>query len=188
MDYEIVHLYPNNSKSRYPLKTISRSADTASSGQQTVACAHCLSFINVGGKIPDSMFHESTTLRWCRSRGQLWGRENLNVEAKDFNFNLSFLHCLWAMRLFALSSLLVLAVQGICAESGGLYPPGLLPLINRANALLSTGQFNEAAKAYSEAIGAHLVHMGEYIVYCLVIFNANVCGRACSIETRSFIV
>ncbi|KAJ3559631.1 hypothetical protein NP233_g11220 [Leucocoprinus birnbaumii] len=41
---------------------------------------------------------------------------------------------------------------GVYADQGGLYPPGLLPLINRANALLSTGQFNEAAKMYSEAI------------------------------------
>jgi hypothetical protein len=61
-----------------------------------------------------------------------------------------------SMRLFALSSILLL-VYGVCAESGGLYPPGLLPLINRANALLSKGQFNDAAKAYSEAIGACLL-------------------------------
>ncbi|KAI0317606.1 hypothetical protein OF83DRAFT_1120519 [Amylostereum chailletii] len=38
------------------------------------------------------------------------------------------------------------------ASAGGLYPPGLLPLINRANVLLSSGQFQEAANAYSEAI------------------------------------
>lgn len=37
---------------------------------------------------------------------------------------------------------------------GALYPPGLLPLINTANALLSAGQFSDAVKAYSEAIGA----------------------------------
>ncbi|KXN88325.1 hypothetical protein AN958_07470 [Leucoagaricus sp. SymC.cos] len=45
-----------------------------------------------------------------------------------------------------------LLLGGVYADQGGLYPPGLLPLINRANALLSTGQFNEAAKIYSEAI------------------------------------
>lgn len=58
------------------------------------------------------------------------------------------------MRLIALSSLLFI-VGNVCADpnSGGLYPPGLLPLINRANALLSTGQFNEATRVYSEAIG-----------------------------------
>ncbi|THH21286.1 hypothetical protein EW146_g263 [Bondarzewia mesenterica] len=33
-----------------------------------------------------------------------------------------------------------------------LYPPGLMPLINRANVLLSSGQFNDAAAAYTEAI------------------------------------
>lgn len=39
------------------------------------------------------------------------------------------------------------------AGSGSLDPPGLQPLITRANALLSSGQFNEAAKTYTEAIG-----------------------------------
>ncbi|KAF8989812.1 hypothetical protein BDQ17DRAFT_1434182 [Cyathus striatus] len=38
------------------------------------------------------------------------------------------------------------------AGAGGLYLPGLVSLINRANILLSTGQFNEAAKLYSKAI------------------------------------
>jgi DnaJ family protein C protein 3 len=47
----------------------------------------------------------------------------------------------------------LLFLGGVYADQGGLYPPGLLPLINRANALLSAGQFNEAAKIYSEAIG-----------------------------------
>ena len=39
--------------------------------------------------------------------------------------------------------------------SGELYPPGYLTLVNRANVLLSAGQFNDAAKAYSEAIGMY---------------------------------
>ncbi|EEB86866.1 hypothetical protein MPER_16026, partial [Moniliophthora perniciosa FA553] len=57
------------------------------------------------------------------------------------------------MRFLALSSLILsLAVPYIIADQGGLYPPGLLPLINRANALLSAGQFSEAANVYSEAI------------------------------------
>ncbi|KAF8520012.1 hypothetical protein BU17DRAFT_75824 [Hysterangium stoloniferum] len=38
------------------------------------------------------------------------------------------------------------------AGSGSLDPPTLLPLINKANAFLSAGQFNEAARTYSEAI------------------------------------
>src|SRR6202044_3313294 len=38
------------------------------------------------------------------------------------------------------------------AGGGALYPPGLQPLISRANTLLSLGQFSDAAKAYSEAI------------------------------------
>ena len=38
--------------------------------------------------------------------------------------------------------------------AGALYPPALQPLINRANTLLSLGQFNDAVKTYSEAIGS----------------------------------
>ena len=63
------------------------------------------------------------------------------------------------MRLFSLSSVLILlAYNGstfvpVYGADSELYPPGLLPLIDKANILLSTGQFNEAAKAYSEAIG-----------------------------------
>ncbi len=65
------------------------------------------------------------------------------------------------MRILALYSLfLLLASQrrqfSVTAADGGLYPPGLLPLINKANVLLSSGQFNEAARAYSEAIGTLL--------------------------------
>jgi len=38
------------------------------------------------------------------------------------------------------------------SAGSALYPPGLLPLITRANTLLSAGQFNDAVKAYSDAI------------------------------------
>ncbi|KAI0915510.1 hypothetical protein AcV5_003709 [Taiwanofungus camphoratus] len=48
------------------------------------------------------------------------------------------------------------------ASGSSLYPPGLLPLINRANALLSAGQFNDAAKAYSEAIDQS---PADYLLY-----------------------
>jgi DnaJ homolog subfamily C member 3 len=68
------------------------------------------------------------------------------------------------MRLLALSSI-VLLIGSACADSsaGGLYPPGLLPLINRANVLLSSGQFGEAVKIYSEAIGTcyYLLELGN---------------------------
>lgn len=58
------------------------------------------------------------------------------------------------MRLLAFAPLLSLIITCVFAQSqaGGLYPPGLLPLINRANALLAAGQFAEAARAYTEAI------------------------------------
>jgi len=48
------------------------------------------------------------------------------------------------------------------ASGSSLYPPGLLPLINRANALLSIGQFNDAVKAYSEAIDQS---PADYLLY-----------------------
>jgi hypothetical protein len=59
------------------------------------------------------------------------------------------------MRFLAPLSLISL-LSVVCADITGssLYPPGLLPLINRANVLLSSGQYNDAAKAYSEAIGS----------------------------------
>ena len=62
------------------------------------------------------------------------------------------------VRLHALvAPLLSVLLYGANAEpsapAGELYPPGYLPLVNRANALLSAGQFNDAARAYSDAIG-----------------------------------
>ncbi|KAF5371496.1 hypothetical protein D9615_009636 [Tricholomella constricta] len=72
------------------------------------------------------------------------------------------------MRIPALSPFLFFiassAVNGVYAEpsAGGLYPPGLLPLINRANVLLSAGQFNEAARIYSEAIEQS---PADYVLY-----------------------
>lgn len=38
------------------------------------------------------------------------------------------------------------------AGGGGLDPPGLAPLITRANVLLSAGQFSDAVRSYSDAI------------------------------------
>jgi len=65
------------------------------------------------------------------------------------------------MRILALSSLLTI-VGTVYADAGGLYPPGLLPLITRANVLLSTGQFNEAVRIYSEAIDQS---PADYLLY-----------------------
>ncbi|THU93664.1 hypothetical protein K435DRAFT_829423 [Dendrothele bispora CBS 962.96] len=65
----------------------------------------------------------------------------------------------------SLSLLLLNSFATVYADSGaagGLYPPGLLPLINKANVLLSTGQFNEAAKAFTEAIEQSPV---DYLLY-----------------------
>ena len=57
-----------------------------------------------------------------------------------------------AMRGVWLLSILLPLVPGIKAD-GSLYPPGLMPLINHANSLLSAGKFGNAATAYSQAIG-----------------------------------
>jgi DnaJ homolog subfamily C member 3 len=62
------------------------------------------------------------------------------------------------MRWCAISTILALVGSVLAGEPGALSPPGLQPLINRANALLSSGQFLDAANAYSEAIGAYLTH------------------------------
>jgi DnaJ family protein C protein 3 len=65
-----------------------------------------------------------------------------------------------------LSTLLVFVVANVVhadsSSSGGLYPPGLLPLINRANTLLTAGQFNEAARLYSDAIDQS---PSDYLLY-----------------------
>lgn len=68
------------------------------------------------------------------------------------------------MRLLALSTswLLTQVVGTVYADAGDLYPPGLQPLINRANALLSTGQFNDAVRIYSEAIDQS---PADYLLY-----------------------
>ncbi|KAH8105446.1 hypothetical protein BXZ70DRAFT_1070055 [Cristinia sonorae] len=67
--------------------------------------------------------------------------------------------------------LLPTTIFGLCygvnadpsASAGSaLYPPGLQPLINRANALLSVGQFNDAVKAYSDAIEQS---PADYVLY-----------------------
>lgn len=56
--------------------------------------------------------------------------------------------------LLALAPFLALVPHAQADPTGGaLYPPGLQPLINRANALFSIGQFSDAAKAYTDAIG-----------------------------------
>ncbi|KAI0686160.1 hypothetical protein C8Q76DRAFT_761933 [Earliella scabrosa] len=72
--------------------------------------------------------------------------------------------------LFRLSVLLSLVLVGLVYNANAqvnqiagtsLYPEELIPLITRADALLTAGQFNDAAKAYSEAIeGAP-----EYLLY-----------------------
>lgn len=57
------------------------------------------------------------------------------------------------LTLFLVS--IISAVQQAHAEQdhGHAAAPELQPLINKANAYLTTGQFNDAIRAYSEAIG-----------------------------------
>ncbi|KAH9936821.1 uncharacterized protein BXZ73DRAFT_45031 [Epithele typhae] len=72
--------------------------------------------------------------------------------------------------LLRLSALLPILFLGLACSANAqhqqiagssLYPEELIPLITRADALLTAGQFNDAAQAYSEAIeGAH-----EYLLY-----------------------
>jgi hypothetical protein len=83
------------------------------------------------------------------------------------------------MRLLALSTFLAIIHRIYADPSGGsaLYPSGLLPLINRANALLASGQFQDAAKIYTEAIGVVLpfLQLGYvHLVAVYFIFGLNV--------------
>jgi DnaJ homolog subfamily C member 3 len=58
------------------------------------------------------------------------------------------------MRWCALLLSLAAVLHGVSADAGaGLYPPGFMPLVNKADSLLAAGQYTEAARAYSEAIG-----------------------------------
>ncbi|KAI0337169.1 TPR-like protein [Trametopsis cervina] len=69
------------------------------------------------------------------------------------------------MRLAILAPVLSLFLYGVNAEpsqAGELYPPGYLPLVNKANAYLSVGQFNDAAKAYTEALD---MAPNDYLLY-----------------------
>ncbi|KIL56237.1 hypothetical protein M378DRAFT_37691, partial [Amanita muscaria Koide BX008] len=62
-----------------------------------------------------------------------------------------------------LSSLLILLLSRfVNADPASLYPPGLQPLIHRANSLLTAGQFTDAAKLYSEAIDQS---PADYLLY-----------------------
>lgn len=58
------------------------------------------------------------------------------------------------MRLRCFAGLLLLLAKPVLSDtsSSGLAPPGLHPLIVRGDALLSAGQFNDAAKTYTDAI------------------------------------
>lgn len=57
------------------------------------------------------------------------------------------------------------------AGNGSLDPPGLQPLIARANVLLSSGQFGEAARTYTEAIGS-------FFLWQAIVLHAHTCNRA----------
>jgi DnaJ family protein C protein 3 len=84
---------------------------------------------------------------WTRGRGSSTWSWHCSILLFAFTMPPPLLlYCLFIL----LSTLSVLADSG---AGSALYPPGLQPLINRANALLSAGTFHDAAKAYSEAIG-----------------------------------
>ncbi|KAI0059331.1 TPR-like protein [Artomyces pyxidatus] len=54
--------------------------------------------------------------------------------------------------LYTLCLILLVCYAGADPNAGSLSPPGLVPMINQANALLSSGMFGDAVKAYSEVI------------------------------------
>ncbi|KAI0786545.1 hypothetical protein C8Q75DRAFT_799705 [Abortiporus biennis] len=73
-------------------------------------------------------------------------------------------HALFSFPFLSLVATLSAGFVYADAPSTGsaLYPPGLLNLINRGNALLSAGQYNDAVKAYSEAIE---LSPADYLLY-----------------------
>ncbi|KAJ8591903.1 hypothetical protein M405DRAFT_840225, partial [Rhizopogon salebrosus TDB-379] len=68
------------------------------------------------------------------------------------------------MRLHRFAGILILLAAPVfsSSSSSGLAPPGLHPLVVRGDALLSAGQFSDAAKAYSEAI---LLSPADYLLF-----------------------
>lgn len=67
------------------------------------------------------------------------------------------------MRWCAVLLPLAAVLHGAVADSGaGLYPPGFVPLVSRADGLLAAGQYNDATMAYTEAIA---LAPTEYILY-----------------------
>lgn len=73
-------------------------------------------------------------------------------------------------------SLLIAAAFAVGQSSSGsaLYPPGLQPLIDKANVYLSTGKFNDAIRTYTEAIGVSLAPVNvKGVPYVLCILQSN---------------
>lgn len=68
------------------------------------------------------------------------------------------------MRLHCFAGLLLLLAKPVLSDtsSSGLAPPGLQPLIVRGDALLSAGQFNDAANTYTDAI---LLSPADYLLF-----------------------
>ncbi|KIJ58794.1 hypothetical protein HYDPIDRAFT_163070 [Hydnomerulius pinastri MD-312] len=69
------------------------------------------------------------------------------------------------MRLPTLAGLLLLVSQVLAepsSSSGSIAHPGLQPLIARADALLSAGQFSDAARTYTDAIS---LSPGDYLLF-----------------------
>lgn len=82
-------------------------------------------------------------------------------------------------------SLIPTALADPSAEGGSaLYPPGLVPLINRADTLLSVGQFNDAVKAYSEAIGK----LDHILRYCISISHHTTCRLVLSLQNCPLLI
>lgn len=86
---------------------------------------------------------------------ELDGNGHVYVQVRVTRFGCPSFFTMPPPLLFCCLSILISSLSVLADPSAGsaLYPAGLQPLINRANALLSAGTFHDAAKAYSEAIG-----------------------------------
>jgi len=76
-----------------------------------------------------------------------------------------------------LSSVLFLALVAAEAETG-IEPTALAPLIKRANAYLSVGQFSDAVRSYTEAIG-------KLVLVSIVLYDIDPCATSVAEQSPS---
>lgn len=75
-------------------------------------------------------------------------------------------------------------------SGSALEPPGLRPLVARANALFSAGQYNDAVKTFSSAIGNDRPPMPHRYHLCILSSSSThvFLSQSCLLRTISFFI